>query len=129
MNTSPLAPKSVQIKLVYDGKPIELTITYDRRAEYRQGTLPRPMRIQDTLDNTKSFAAMCAWLWACLSNSDEKKYFAGPDEVAMGLTEELIQANFEQLYLSWKAVQPPKEIEDPLTSGSTTGLSPSSSST
>lgn len=125
MNTSPLSPKPATVRFE-DGT--EAVITYDRRAECRMGSLKRPLPVSALNNPDHAFAALCSWIWACMTDKDDKKY-PSPDAVALSLNEELIQPNFDAFYSTWSAVQPPKEAKDPLTNGSTIGHSPASSST
>lgn len=56
-----------QITLVLDK---ERTLIYNNRAEYRMGTLERPFAVQDLRVKRRAWAALVAWVWACLSERD-----------------------------------------------------------
>ncbi len=124
MNTTPLSPKTADIEL--EGG-VTLTIQYDRRAECRMGTLKRPMPVSALNDSERGFSALCSWLWACLSDKDDRKY-PSPEAISLVMTDVLIAPNFAAFYSTWKAVQPPEDKKDPLTNGSKNGPSPASSS-
>lgn len=73
MNTT---AKSVTIKL-----DKERTIAYNNRAEFRMGSLDRPFVFSDLRVKRRSWAALVAWVWACLSEKDAAE-LVSPEQVA-----------------------------------------------
>lgn len=88
-------------KLVIDGQ--ERTITYDNRAEFRMGSLDRPFSVADLRARRRSWAALVAWVWACLSESDAVD-FPSPEALAPHLRRDdavdLASKAFIETYLS-----------------------------
>lgn len=119
---TPLPPLAVKILL-----DVEHTIQYDRVAEYRMSTLPRPSSTKDFLDDQKSFGALVSWLWACMQGKG-RVLFLTPEDLAPQITEDRCNECFEAFHKSWKAVQPPEEAS-PNAVSSTTGPLPAPSST
>ncbi len=66
------------IPVVID-KPRFLTFTH--RALFRMGTLPAPFEFEDISRPRKSYAALIAWLWACLAPQDAAD-FPTPEDLA-----------------------------------------------
>lgn len=68
---------------------VEIAVTLDRerhiafsqRALFRMGTLPSPFDFDDMQRPRKSYAALVAWLWACLVPADAAD-FASPEDLA-----------------------------------------------
>jgi len=65
--------------------PIQLDRTrhlqFTQRALFRMGSLPAPFEFEDLSKPRKSYAALVAWLWACLSPADAAD-FPGPEDLA-----------------------------------------------
>ena len=59
----------------------ERRIAFTYRARYRMGGLERPFDLADLGKSKKSFAALVAWLWACLVPGDAHD-FATPEDLA-----------------------------------------------
>ena len=90
----------------------ERTIVYDNRAEFRMGSLDRPFELSDLRTRRKAWAALVAWVWACLSEADAPD-FPSPEKVAPFLeTPEAVNAAFEALVQTHTAAQPdqPKNV-------------------
>lgn len=66
--------------------PIDLDkprhITFTHRALFRMGSLPAPFDFEDLSKTRKSYAALIAWLWACLSPADAGD-FPAPEDLAV----------------------------------------------
>jgi hypothetical protein len=56
-------------------------IAFTQRALFRMGTLPAPFEFEDLRKPRKSYAALVAWLWACLSPGDAAD-LPTPEDVA-----------------------------------------------
>lgn len=119
---TPLPPLAVKILL-----DVEHTIQYDRVAEYRMSTLPRPSSTKDFLDEGKSFAALVSWLWASMQGKS-RIIFPTPEDLAPQVTEERCGDLFNAFHKTWKAVQVPED-GGPNAVSSTTGPLPAPSST
>jgi hypothetical protein len=61
-------------------KPRQLAFT--QRALFRMGSLATPFEFDDIHKPRKSYAALVAWLWACLVPSDAAD-FASPEDLAV----------------------------------------------
>lgn len=99
--------KPVTVKLDKDR-----TIVYDNRAEFRMGSLDRPFDLRDLRNRKKAWAALVAWIWACLSEADAAD-FPAPERVAVYLEgEEMVSAAFDALLQTYNAAQPdqPKNV-------------------
>lgn len=84
----------------------ERTIIYNNRAEYRMGSLDRPFTIDDLRKGRKRWAALVAWVWACLSERDALD-LGTPDEVAPLLGDAaVIGKAFEAFVSTYAAAQP-----------------------
>jgi len=59
----------------------ERRLVFDNRARYRLGTAPTPFSYADLSDKRRAYAALCAWIWACLVPEDARD-FASPENVA-----------------------------------------------
>lgn len=59
----------------------ERIIVYDNRAEFRMGSLDRPFVFADLRVKRRSWAALVAWIWACLSEKDAAD-FPSPESLA-----------------------------------------------
>ncbi len=57
-------------------------ICFTQRALFRMGSLEKPFEFDDMQKPRKSYAALVAWLWACLTPADAAD-FASPEDVAM----------------------------------------------
>ena len=59
----------------------ERRIAFTPRARYRMGTLDAPFSLGGLADPHKSYAALVAWLWACLVPADAAD-FPTPEDLA-----------------------------------------------
>lgn len=59
----------------------ERRIQFTNRALFRMATLPTPFEFDDLSKPRKSYAALVAWLWACLVPADAAD-FASPEDLA-----------------------------------------------
>ena len=59
----------------------ERSIAFSQRALFRMGSLPSPFEFSDLQKPRKSYAALVAWLWACLVPVDAAD-FATPEDLA-----------------------------------------------
>lgn len=101
---------SKTIKITLDK---ERSITYDNRADYRMGSLDRPFTLQDLRNKKRSWAALVAWIWACLDEKDAQD-FASPEAVSYFLQDaNSVGACFEAFLDTYNAgsVEPPKNAE------------------
>lgn len=57
-------------------------LVFTQRALYRMSTLAAPFEFDDLQKPKKSYGALCAWVWACLSPADAVD-FPSPEDVAM----------------------------------------------
>lgn len=90
----------------------ERTLIYDQRAEYRMGTLERPFEVRDLHVRKKSWAALVAWTWACLSERDALD-FPSPEKLAPLIkTEKAVDDVFEKFVDTWKAAQDDEKKEN-----------------
>lgn len=94
-----ISPKAVTVTL-----DRERTLVYDKRAEYRMGTLDRPFVIQDLNRTRRSFAALVAWVWACLSEKDALS-FPSPEILASLIDESNVDVIFAGFVETWTAAQ------------------------
>ena len=86
----------------------ERTIIYDNRAEFRMGSLDRPFSISDLRSKRRSWAALVAWIWACLSENDAAD-FQSPESLAVHLqSKEVIAKAFEAFVETYSAAQAPE---------------------
>lgn len=86
----------------------ERTITYDTRAEFRMGSLERPFAVSDLRVKRRSWAALVAWIWVCLSERDAAD-FPSPESLAPHLqSKEAISKAFEAFLETYTAAQPPE---------------------
>lgn len=86
----------------------ERTITYDTRAEFRMGSLERPFAVSDLRIKRRSWAALVAWIWACLSERDSAD-FPSPESLAPHLqTQDAIGKAFEAFLETYTAAQTPE---------------------
>lgn len=83
----------------------ERVIIYDRRAEYRMGTLDKPFNVHDLRRNRRAYAALVAWLWACLSERDALD-FPSPEHLAPHVGVANLDAAFIAFIETWNAGQP-----------------------
>lgn len=60
----------------------ERQIVFTQRALFRMGSLSAPFEFDDLQKPRKSYAALVAWLWACLSPADAPD-FASPEDLSM----------------------------------------------
>lgn len=81
-----MTPKPVTLKI---DEERTLTLVYNNRAEFRMGSLDRPFTVQDLRVKKKAWAALVAWVWACLSEKDAQE-FSSPEQVAPLLEEDKI---------------------------------------
>ncbi len=92
--------------------PIELdkprAIAFTQRAQYRMGSLERPAALGDLRNPKKSYAALCAWLWACLTPAHVAD-FPGPEDVAEHVNNENVVRLMEALATAAKASNPPEK--------------------
>ncbi|MEN6534174.1 MAG: hypothetical protein ABFD89_10965 [Bryobacteraceae bacterium] len=101
--TTPCQSKPVTVML-----DEERTVTFDNRAEFRMGSLDRPFSIQDLRNKRRSWAALVAWIWACLSEHDAAD-FPSPESLAVHLqTKEAIGKAFEAFVDTYTAAQAPE---------------------
>ncbi|MBK8477797.1 MAG: hypothetical protein IPL39_16275 [Opitutaceae bacterium] len=85
----------------------ERTITYNERAEFRMGSLDRPFTVADLRARRRSWAALVAWTWACLSEQDAAD-FASPESLAPHIQgEATVKAVFEAFLDCYIAGQEP----------------------
>ena len=102
MPAIPSQAKSV--KVVID---CERTIVYDERAEFRMGSLERPFTVSDLSNRRRSWAALVAWIWSCLSEEDSAD-FPSPESLATAMQDEVvIGAAFSAFVATYTAAQPP----------------------
>lgn len=100
--TTPGQAKSATVELDQ-----ERTITYNERAEFRMGSLDRPFTVADLRVRRRSWAALVAWTWACLSEQDAAD-FPSPESLAPHLRDEAkLKAAFEAFLDSYIAGQEP----------------------
>lgn len=59
----------------------ERSIAFTQRALFRMGTLPAPFEFGDLSKPRKSYAALVAWIWACLVPQDAAD-FPTPEDLA-----------------------------------------------
>jgi hypothetical protein len=117
MPSTPASSKPVT--LVLDAPRI---LVYDTRAEYRMGSLERPFVVQDFRIKKRAWAALVAWVWACLSEKDER-HFPTPESVAPFLkTQSAVDDAMKAFFETWDAGQEPEE-DSPKGKGSTSGPS------
>ena len=95
-----ISPKVVTVML-----DRERTICYNKRAEYRMGTLDKPFDVFDFQKTRRSYAALVAWLWASLSERDALD-FPTPEALAPHVNEENLHKCFVAFVETWSAVQP-----------------------
>ena len=57
------------------------SIAFSQRALFRMGSLGSPFEFSDLQKPRKSYAALVAWIWACLVPTDAAD-FATPEELA-----------------------------------------------
>ena len=57
-------------------------IAFTQRALFRMGSLPAPFEFDDLQKPRKSYAALVAWLWACLTPTDAAD-FPSPEDLAV----------------------------------------------
>lgn len=60
----------------------ERSIAFTQRALFRMGTLPAPFEFGDLGKPRKSYAALVAWVWACLVPADAAD-FPTPEDLAV----------------------------------------------
>lgn len=65
----------------------ERHIAFTQRAIFRMGTLPAPFEFADLQRPRKSYAALVAWLWACLV-PDDAADFPTPEDLALHIKPE-----------------------------------------
>lgn len=75
---------SKTVKVVLDK---ERSITYDNRADFRMGSLDRPFTLADLRIRKRSWAALVAWVWACLDPRDAQD-FAAPEDLSYLIKDE-----------------------------------------
>lgn len=98
---TPCQSKPVKVEIDQDR-----TITYDNRAEFRMGSLERPFTVHDLRNKRRSWAALVAWVWACLVDSDAID-FPSPESLAPHLQDKDIVAKaFEAFLETYLAAQP-----------------------
>lgn len=56
-------------------------IAFTQRALFRMGSLPAPFEFDDLQRPRKSYAALVAWVWACLVPADAAD-FPAPEDLA-----------------------------------------------
>lgn len=82
------------------------TITYDNRADFRMGSLERPFSVHDLNHKRRGWAALVAWVWACLSERDTVD-FPSPESLAPHLKDPDIVAKAIDAFLeTYLAAQP-----------------------
>jgi hypothetical protein len=96
---------SLSVKVTLD---IERTLTFDNRAEFRMGSLDRPFAISDLNNRKRSWAAVVAWTWACLSKKDARDFKEPEDLVDILQDADKALAVAKAIIESWEAAQPPK---------------------
>ena len=101
----PATPSQAKpVKVLID---CERTVTYDQRAEFRMGSLDRPFTVSDLNNKRRSWAALVAWTWACLSEEDAAD-FPTPESLASAMQDEVsIKAAFAAFVETWEAALPP----------------------
>ena len=108
--------------------PVELdaprAIAFTQLACYRMGTLePRPFTLGDLTDRRRSYAALVAWLWACLT-AEHHGVFPSPESLAPHVTNARVGPLMKALRDAVDAAFPPEKNGD----GSTRKPSRASSS-
>lgn len=121
MHQAPISSKPVTVTIAAEPR----VLLYDKLAEYRMSTLPRPSSVRDFLQEGKSFAALVNWTWACMTGKDAL-FFLTPESLVNLIDEKNTEEIFKAVYTTWKAAQPPDD-NSPLASGSGTGPLPASS--
>ncbi len=77
----PISPTVVQLDA-------PRTIAYTQLARYRMGTVePRPFSLNDLGDRRRSYSALVAWVWACLT-PEHHGDFPTPESLAPQVTPE-----------------------------------------
>lgn len=95
-----------QAKVVTVMLDAERTIRYDNRAEFRMGSLERPFSVLDLRNKRRSWAALVAWVWACLSERDAVD-FASPEAMAAVMRDEkVVDAAFTGFIETYSAAVP-----------------------
>lgn len=72
-------PATARFKVQLDR---ERHIAFTQRALFRMGTLPTPFEFGDLSKPRKSYAALVAWVWACLVQEDAIE-FPSPEDLAV----------------------------------------------
>ncbi len=96
-------------------------LAWNKRAQYRLGTLPRPPSLHDLYDEKKAAAAFVGILWAAIENAED---LPDPADVAVALPEDeeamaTIRKAFWSLFL--------KETDPKKSDGASTAPLPGSS--
>lgn len=100
------------------------SLAFTQLARYRMGTVePRPFTLHDLSDRRRSYAALVAWLWACLTPEHHAAY-PTPEALVPQITPERAAAAMQALGAAVAAAHPPEKNGD----GSTRRPSPASSS-
>ena len=99
----------------------ERTLSFTNLARYRMATLPQPFELRDLTNRKKSYGALVAWLWACLTEEAHAD-FPSPEKLAEHITEERAVAAVTALGRAIEEAAPKNA------SGSTPGPLPASSS-
>lgn len=100
----------------------ERAIAYTQRALFRMGTLDRPFALGELTKKARSYSALVAWLWACLT-PEHAIDFPSPEHLAEQVTNERIETLLRSLLAAIEAAFPTEKNGD----GSTPGQAPSSS--
>lgn len=102
MPATPSQAKPVKVTL-----DCERTVTFDNRAEFRMGSLDRPFTVSDLNNKRRSWAALVAWTWACLSEEDAAD-FPTPESLAPAIQDEAaIKSAFAAFVETYTAALPP----------------------
>lgn len=71
------------------------------------GSIDRPFKVSDLSNNRRSWAALVAWIWACLSEEDASD-FQTPEALAAHIEDEAtIKTAFAAFVESYTATLPP----------------------
>lgn len=114
--------------------PSPTTVTLDRsrqiaftqRALFRMGSLATPFEFGDLQKPGKSYAALVAWLWACLVPADATD-FPAPEDLAMHVPAKRDVCRQLAIALAEAVNAGTAESESKNAPGSTHGTSPASS--
>lgn len=86
-----------------------VSLAYTQLARYRMGTLePRPFELRDLADRKRSFSALAAWVWACLT-PEHHADFPTPESLVPQITPERAAAAMKALGECVSAAHPSKK--------------------